>query len=222
MVSYMQISLAEMDLDLREVYRSMGYRGNTPEADICALCQELISEVEQIARPSFYYQIFDCDPSSESLKVGDTEFMTGKIISSLMKRSSSAAVFVATAGWQVQRWLDEISASGDALRLFIADAIASTIVEAMGDRMELDLEQRIGDMLHTNRFSPGYCKWDIREQQKLFKVLSDQRCEITLNDSCLMQPIKSISGVIGIGKDVITKKYGCAICQRADCYMRKS
>jgi cobalamin-dependent methionine synthase I len=54
----------------------------------------------------------------------------------------------------------------------------------------------------SNRYSPGYCRWTVAEQKKLFSLLPPEFCGITLSDSCLMQPIKSISGFIGIGPKI--------------------
>jgi cobalamin-dependent methionine synthase I len=53
------------------------------------------------------------------------------------------------------------------------------------------------------RFSPGYCGWHISAQRKLFQTLRPEEIRITLNDSFLMQPLKSISGVIIFGRKKI-------------------
>lgn len=53
------------------------------------------------------------------------------------------------------------------------------------------------------RFSPGYCGWHISGQRKLFQHLHPEDIGITLNQSFLMQPLKSISGVIISGKKEI-------------------
>ena len=43
---------------------------------------------------------------------------------------------------------------------------------------------------------------------------------ITINESCLMQPIKSVSGIIGIGDEVRKRSYGCDICNSTSCAYR--
>ncbi len=50
------------------------------------------------------------------------------------------------------------------------------------------------------RFSPGYCGWHISAQEALFDALRPGEIGITLNESFLMQPLKSISGVIVAGR----------------------
>ena len=107
------------------------------------------------------------------------------------------------------------------LHIFILDVIGSCIAEKAGDKMELLLEKEIADYNHTNRFSPGYCGWDLTEQKKLFALLDGNPCGIKLSESCLMMPIKSISGIIGTGKNVTKKEYGCQFCELETCYKRK-
>jgi hypothetical protein len=48
-------------------------------------------------------------------------------------------------------------------------------------------------------YSPGYCGWTVRGQKNLFERLGPEQMGVTLNDSCLMTPIKSVSGVLVAG-----------------------
>ncbi|MFH1765721.1 MAG: vitamin B12 dependent-methionine synthase activation domain-containing protein, partial [Gemmatimonadota bacterium] len=48
-------------------------------------------------------------------------------------------------------------------------------------------------------YSPGYCGWHITGQKELFAFLDPQQIGISLNASCLMSPIKSVSGVLVVG-----------------------
>lgn len=47
-------------------------------------------------------------------------------------------------------------------------------------------------------------------------------CDVTLTESCLMYPIKSVSGLIGFGEQVKNKVHECDLCdKRAECLQRK-
>jgi len=72
----------------------------------------------------------------------------------------------------------------------------------------------------SNRYSPGYCTWDVSEQKKLFSFFPDRFAGITLSDSSLMNPIKSVSGIAGIGKDIKHLGYVCDNCTVVDCVFR--
>jgi hypothetical protein len=79
----------------------------------------------------------------------------------------------------------------------------------------------VSGMKITNRYSPGYCSWNVSEQKKLFSLLPEGCCGITLSASSLMSPIKSISGIIGMGRSVEFKEYVCEICSMKDCIFRQ-
>lgn len=48
-------------------------------------------------------------------------------------------------------------------------------------------------------YSPGYCGWDITGQRRLFEFLKPEKIGITLNESFLMTPLKSVTGVLVAG-----------------------
>jgi len=72
----------------------------------------------------------------------------------------------------------------------------------------------------TNRYSPGYCGWNITGQKILFSLLPEYFCGIELTDTCLMLPIKSVSGIIGIGRDVKFNAYTRNLCDMQYCLYR--
>ena len=115
-----------------------------------------------------------------------------------------------------------MSRDGDPVSGYIIDIIGSEIVESATDLMQAELEKEMEDMgLHmSNRYSPGHCGWNVSEQKKLFSLFPENYCGISLTESSLMIPIKSVSGIIGIGKEV--KKVGqpCQVCDVDKCLYR--
>lgn len=218
------IGFESLKLTHKIVYQGMGYRQDIPDSITQDITETLIVEAFIRVKPKCYFQIFEGDVINDKaqIKIGDTIFDTGATISKLMYSSTHFTLFTATAGAEFQEWIEEVAQENDALKQFILDAIGSCIAECAGDYMETLLEKEIGTLKHTNRFSPGYCGWHVKEQQKLFAILPANVCDITLNDSSLMTPIKSISGIIGIGDNVNTKLYGCAVCEMTTCYNRRS
>jgi len=208
-----------------KVYSAMGYGHTKPDDFVCDLTKSFINKANQIVNGSFYYVILPCQVLRESyqIKIGETVFDTARTITILLKGSSHIAIFAASVGHEFQEWIDEEKKEGDILRMFVLDSLGSEIVESIGDLMELSINEELKNSKdkHTNRFSPGYCYWNVSQQQKLFSFLPENVCGITLHESSLMTPIKSISGFVGIGEHVKTKKYGCAICNNKNCYLRK-
>lgn len=167
------------------------------------------------------YIVSDISPvtDSSSILVASQVFNTGKVVYSRLRKSEKAAIFVCTAGKEISDWSKEENKKGDPLMSYLIDLAGSIIVEAVVDRLQDIIEQ---DALCrgfkiTNRYSPGYCSWNVSEQKKLFSLFPENFSQISLTDSSLMQPIKSVSGIIGLGKEVRKMKYSCSFCTQENC-----
>jgi cobalamin-dependent methionine synthase I len=75
----------------------------------------------------------------------------------------------------------------------------------------------------TCRYSPGQYKWTIEEQKEIFEMVDGSRIGVSLNDSYLMVPFMSASGVYGFGpEDKIDKtRVACDLCPRENCIGRR-
>lgn len=172
------------------------------------------------------YTICPCDEvdvKNGLIHCGQTKLEVGKRIASYMKEASALAVFVCTAGSLFTDLANEYLKQGDLPEAFIADAIGSVTVENAMDRIQqaLEMEMNLHLLKISNRYSPGYCEWHVSGQQALFSLIDDNHTGVTLTASCLMQPIKSVSGIIGIGVDMQKRPYGCSICHSSTCVYRR-
>ena len=97
-------------------------------------------------------------------------------------------------------------------------------MDLAADQVEEQVRQlmKVHSLQITNRYSPGYCTWNVEEQHKLFSLFPEGCCGISLSSSSLMDPIKSISGIIGIGAGVEYQDYTCEICPMRDCQFRRT
>lgn len=151
------------------------------------------------------------------------EFSCGRIILSQLKEVRQIAVFVCSIGDKMETWANQLLAENDFLEGYLADAIASEMVESATDQIQekLSAEMKSSGLQITNRFSPGYCGWQVAEQHKLFGFLPQGFCGVSLTESALMRPIKSVSGIIGIGEKVKRRDYPCKVCNMKDCIYRR-
>jgi hypothetical protein len=73
-------------------------------------------------------------------------------------------------------------------------------------------------------YSPGYCGWNVTGQRALFAHLDPHELGITLNESCLMHPVKLVSGVLVLAPieahDFNPAFPCCATCITLDCQER--
>lgn len=220
------LSYHDLGISPADIYEQMGY-GNTPPDE--ATAGETLAMIEEIsgivkARYCFFITDGSLDTATDTLSAMGYDFSIGKIIARQLRGSQRYTFFVATAGQEFGDYLEALSSAGDMVKIFIADAIGSVIAEKAADMMELSLASLIAPAgwKHTNRFSPGYCGWHVSGQQKLFSLFpTGLPCGVTLTPSSLMLPIKSVSGVLGIGAEVRKLDYSCGLCDFKQCYKRK-
>ncbi|MDX1701367.1 MAG: vitamin B12 dependent-methionine synthase activation domain-containing protein, partial [Melioribacteraceae bacterium] len=150
-------------------------------------------------------------------------FHCNKIIATQLKGIEGLVIFTATLGRKYDEWFKGLFNSNHPLEGYIADMIGSVAVESAVDILQERINNRLTELKLgcSNRYSPGYCNWSVSEQKKLFSFLPDNFCNIELTESSLMIPIKSVSGIIGYGKDVVKKDYACKICTQENCYLNK-
>lgn len=223
-----RLTYDDLDISDRELFIQMGYgEVNSPDGDIMREINAMKAEVREILHPRFGFTIVDggvLDAQQKTLTINGTTFSIGRIITAQLKGAEAYALFVATSGNEFEALQRRLEREGDMLRVFIADSLGSVIAEKTADVMERWLQVFINSRgwKHTNRFSPGYCGWHVSQQQMLFPMLSaGEPCGVHLTDSSLMVPIKSVSGIIGLGPGVRKLEYTCGLCNYAKCYKRR-
>jgi len=165
---------------------------------------------------------FTADEKTGILTFEDSSFIANKKIVSQLSTSEGAIIFICTAGSGIGEMSKEIMATGDFMEGYILDLLGSVTVEAAIEKIQdiLISELEVKGLKLTNRYSPGYCGWVLTEQKKLFSIFPEGHCGIKLSDSCLMEPVKSVSGIIGFGADVKKHFHECQLCELESCIYR--
>lgn len=221
-----ELSYQDLNIPSSEIYEAMGYKDSMPDATVAEETASLLKRIIPSLRPRFLFFITEgtIDMEKETLTVQDTVFHIGKTIARQLRGSKTFAFFAATAGSEFETFQHTLQKEDDMLKIYIADSLGSIIAEKTADCMESALTAFIEEKgwKHTNRYSPGYCGWEVAEQQKLFSLFPvASPCGIRLTESSLMIPIKSVSGVIGIGSTVRKLEYTCGLCTYENCFRKR-
>jgi len=138
--------------------------------------------------------------------------------------SRRVAVFVTTAGEEIVALAETATRSRDTLTGLVYDAIGSHLADAAVERLARDLLGRLdaGEAL-TLPYSPGYCGIPLAQQRTVFRLLDARRIGVELLPALIMKPVKSVSGLVGIGPEKQVKAFGnpCDRCPMVDCRMRR-
>lgn len=209
------------------VFRLLGQKRGGVSGRLLKKIDEHIAGLEKIMQPKVLYttkKIRAIERGTVELEGGIS--LKSARLSKTLGRCQRVTFFLATIGDRVD---DLIRTSLRKKRLSdasIYDAIGSAAVEATVDTFQDRMDCKIGKSRQrtTLRFSPGYCDWKIHEQKKLFSVLENDLIGVDLNESCLMAPGKSVSGVFGIGSsEHVDKKETnpCRVCGMHACTARR-
>lgn len=137
----------------------------------------------------------------------------------------SLALFAVTLGARISDRISALFDAGELAEGYILDQVASFAAEELAD---IAARRYQTDSAHSDLavlpYSPGYCGWHVSGQQALFAHLQPDEIEISLNDSCLMQPTKSVSGVLVLAPvdahDFSPAFPCCATCTTLACQER--
>jgi hypothetical protein len=218
-------SFNELNINVVMVEEAMGYfDSGSPEPfpDMIALAleqSEALCDIKGslLVSTDFFNNTKDC------FTFEGTTFNVGAKILKQLKNAGGGVLFICTAGAMIGEKSKELMANGDFMDGYILDVIGSVAVEAAIDKIQDSLDnEMIGKGLKmTNRYSPGYCGWSLTEQNKLFDLFPNNYCGIQLSDSFLMNPVKSVSGIMGFGANVENGIYECQLCELVTCFYRK-
>ena len=202
--------------------------------------QQLYSEAIKIFRERLKPLAIYSEISKEEFKrvyIGEGNNSAETPVEQIFPKADNLSLFALTMGKEVSEKIETFFKENDFALGSILDCIASLSADNAVKKMdEFTIRLRSTSMgqaenteeqrenLLTLTYSPGYCGWDISGQKKLFGYLQPEKIGITLNDSFLMIPLKSVSGVLIAGKKSIHKFKNdfdfCSLCKTKSCLER--
>jgi len=215
--------LLSVEPKLDEIARYCGYDGRKPlPAEVERAIAETVAAATVHLRPHGTYSLYPVTArSARSLSLGAVTIQ-GQV-ARFLGQAGRVAAFVVTAGPELAQYAAE--RTGEPLRGWVLDAFGSWAAEAAAEALMHPLALRLApDEDLTLRYSPGYCGMELEEQRAIFQLVEANSIGVSLLPSCLMQPIKSISGLVGLGphSSIERERSPCERCPELGCHMRRS
>ena len=226
MINTFSFQFDDLVLNISEINRVLGYEGQELPEPFPAYLEKAMDDCRSLKGISGSYYIAEqcsIDNSAKIIRSNDIDFKVGHTILNALKYSTKFAFFICTAGEKISKKSEALLKGEDPVLGYIYDVLGTLIAESVADKIQNKIKYETGQRgeLITNRYSPGYCQWHVSDQPKLFSLFNGSTSGVSLTPSCLMTPVKSISGVIGIGKKVIFRDYQCSNCNSQRCIYRK-
>jgi hypothetical protein len=199
----MVVNNFQINVDNEKLLRFFGSSGNK---NVSPAVQQKIDRssdrLEELVTPQINFNV---KPLASVKKGGvllqDQTWLKSPKLSRTFRPAKEVCFFIATIGSDLERIVSEHMKKNQYADAYVLDTMGSLIVE-------------------------GYCDWSLREQTAVFNQFEDSKSlGVTLSDSCLMTPRKSVSGVFGIipknGNQTIADYNPCTNCSKTDCIARR-
>ncbi len=200
-------------LELGEV---MARLRNRSEMEPCV--RGLLDAVREVARPKAAFAECYVDAKGPDwVSLGGQRF-TSPVLRLNLEHEERAFAFVATCGREV----DALTVpADDIMKAYCLDVIKRMLATSARDYLERYLLERYA-LGQASRMAPGELEdWPITQQRELFSLLGDTEklVGVTLTESCLMVPVKSVSGIV-FSTEV--KFESCRLCVQRRCEGRRA
>lgn len=184
-----------LPVNVKEVIR---YAGGGDEKMIA----ECINEAENAFSYKVCYAVTDVSVNDGMVDFGFAKTCS-KDLSKNLSGCNKAIVFAATAGVGIDRLIGKYNRIS-AAKAVCLQALGSERVESLCDAFEKDIKNEMTEgeeLLFKPRFSPGYGDLSLEFQKEIFRLLDcPKRIGVSLGESLLMSPSKSVTAIIGFGE----------------------
>jgi hypothetical protein len=122
-------------------------------------------------------------------------------LAGLLKGCPQALLMGATAGGSIMEAIATASRDGEMTRAVVFDAVASEMTDAaLGWLMAYHAGtlRRQGSRLTARRYSAGYGDFALENQRTFYRLLGLERIGVTLTESCILMPEKSVTAICGV------------------------
>jgi len=187
-----------VEFDEKRILGLIGYKKRNSEIKepIKGLITEEKKKLDHLLHPASIYTIIDYEETSKHPVFKDAE---------------KVAICLCTIGPKLEEEIKKLMKINEMTRALILDALGSEAAEEVAIQSDRKLAEKAREMnlWPSKRYSPGYGKWDVKEQRFIFKLLPAADIGVQLTESCMMIPRKSISFRINFYKDkkLTTRRY---------------
>ena len=185
-----------LPFDKKEILRYCNSKDLTPELE------KLLNECTEEAKSVISYKVCYCilPVNIKDITIDFNAFkVTSEKLALNLKKCENVIVFGATLGIELDRLIMKYGKLSPTKALFF-QAIGATQIEALCDCFTKDIKNELNITLKP-RFSAGFGDLDLLVQKDIFKILDcSKKIGLTLNDSLLMSPTKSVTAFVGITK----------------------
>ncbi len=130
---------------------------------------------------------------------GADDLFTGGAMVKLLGNCDFATLMACTIGSDLETEVERLQGLDEIMDAYNLEMVGGWMADYMADRVDERIEREIVKLGYgrSMRYSPGYGDWSLEKQPAVLKFAEADRIGISLTDSNIMIPRKSVSAVIG-------------------------
>ncbi len=205
------------EVNRNEIRRYLGYRKIEPDEEICRMIEECLAELQEKCVPRSIYQEYPIERKEEGMTIAGVK-IPGVHLARNLQDCTHAVMMACTIGPQADMLTRRASVLS-AARGAVYQACGAAFVEAYCDEINEEIMQDAKERgFYTRpRYSPGYGDLSLDLQKDFSRILDmPKTIGVTLTDSLLMVPSKSVTAYIGLSPIDKEVNSGCETCESRD------
>lgn len=231
------LTLTLEHVNRNEIFRYLGYHGQAPDSIVQQLVEEILGELQDIVSPKYLSKTFSCEITQSQITLFSEDnqnhfpslTISSKNLADNLRNCHQVILFAATLGLGADKLLQKYEITNMA-KATISQACSAAYIEAYCNVLQenIRIEYMEKGIYLRPRFSPGYGDLPLEMQKNIFEILEcAKRLGLTLTESLLMYPTKSVTAFIGLTKDCTTcsnpaqdSAGKCSQCKNTGCEYR--
>ncbi len=210
----------------KEIYRYLGLKGSEPDEQMQRAVRDCLEKLIPQLEPRQVHRFFPLEDAGEETFLIEGIRIRSHSLARSLKGCRHVCLMAATIGMAPDRMTDRAGAARKMSEALIIQAAGTALIETWCDKVNDQIRREAAEKgLYTRpRFSPGYGDFALAHQEDFFRLLGVQkRIGVTLTDSLLMLPAKSVTALIGLSEtDTGCILKGCENCTKAaECSYRR-
>ena len=217
-----------LDIDADKVLWGQGANPDTVRARrprLADMAGQAIEEGRHLLEPAVLYQRLPVKAVRHNeLELEGGRSLRGELIAKHLAGATEVIVAICTVGHALSDYASQ-RFDDSAVRSLALDGLASAAAEALAEAAcQRFAEMAAGEGLKSSiPLNPGMIGWPLLEgQQQVFALLEGADVGVQLSPAGIMQPLKSLSLVVGLGADLDEAGQTCDYCaMRETCRYRE-
>lgn len=161
-----------------------------------------LADARELIEPAAAWDTFSIKEfRHERLVLANGTKIGGGPVATVVAGATDLVVGVCTIGSAISQRISDQLRGGQRLHAWFLDELGSWAVDQVRQQLCRQVEDgAVGRKLHASAsLSPGESEWSVAEQSVIFSLVDTRAIGVTLTESMVMSPVKSLSLIMGIG-----------------------